>query len=482
MSELDSKKSKAIKGVSWSAIEKFSVQGIQFIVSIILARLLSPSDFGIVAIVVVLSTIFQTINESGFNTALIHKLDRDELDYSTAFVTNLTIGLFSYILLFVTAPLIADFYDNKTLISVIRILSLNLIINSIGLVPIAIYTIRVDFKTQARASLAAVIISGLVGIGYAFHFRNVYAIVSQQLIFNVIYVTLMIVFARWKPSCKFSKKRFKDLFQYAYKLIAARVISVVFSDIYSLAIGKLYNSATLGCYNRAQSFQSVLSKNIINIVQRVSNPILCQEQNDYVQMKRTLLKFMSTTALIVYPMLTGLMVLSKPLVFVLLGSQWAFTSDLLLYSCPIGFFYLVSTFNRNIYNATGRTDLALKTEILKKTIFIVIFLLTMKYKIQILLIGLIIISIIEMLIDVYMAKKQIGITFIDEFKSLIGVLGASLIMCIFVIIPMLMISSSIIQLFVGFFVGIIVYVTICYLFNIANFKIEVNSYASKYRK
>ena len=136
----------------------------------------------------------------------------------------------------------------------------------------------------------------------------------------------------------------------------------------------------------------------------------------------------------------------------------------------------------NIYNATGRTDLALKTEILKKTIFIVIFLLTMKYKIQILLIGLIIISIIEMLIDVYMAKKQIGITFIDEFKSLIGVLGASLIMCIFVIIPMLMISSSIIQLFVGFFVGIIVYVTICYLFNIANFKIEVNSYASKYRK
>lgn len=482
MCEMNHKKEKAIKGVFWSSVEKFSVQGIQFIVSIILARLLTPSDFGIIAIVIVLSTIFQTINESGFNTALIHKLDRDELDYSTAFITNLTIGFTSYFLLFITAPFIANFYDNKNLIGVIRLLSLNLIINSVGLVPIAIYTIKVDFKTQARASLIAAIISGSVGIGCAVYLRNVYAIVLQQLSFSIVYVILMIIFSKWRPSFVFSGERFQGLFQYAYKLIAARVISVIFDDIYSLAIGKLYNPASLGCYNRAQSFQRFLSKNIINIVQRVSNPILCQEQNDYKQMKRTLLKFMSSTAFIVYPLLSGLMVLSKPLVLVLLGEKWAFTSEMLLYSCPVGFFYLISTFNRNIYNATGRTDLALKTEILKKCIFIVIFFLTIKYEIQILLLGLIVISIIEMLIDIYMAKKQIGITMQEEFKSLIGIICASIIMSLAILLLINFFSSAMIQLISGFLIGVTIYCTICYLLNIANFKIEINKYVAKYSK
>ena len=160
MDEIGNKKQKAIKGVKWSAIERFSVQGVQFIVSIVLARLLTPDDFGIVAIVLVFSTIFQTINESGFNTALIHKLDRDDLDYSTAFTSNLVIGIISYFILFLCVPLLARFYENPAFVSVMRILSLNLIISAVGLVPTAMFTIRVDFKIQAKASLIAVVLSG----------------------------------------------------------------------------------------------------------------------------------------------------------------------------------------------------------------------------------------------------------------------------------------------------------------------------------
>lgn len=476
MSGHNNLKKKAVTGVVWSAIERFSVQGVQFIVSIVLARLLSPNDFGMVAIVLVFSTIFQTINEAGFNTALIHKQNRDELDYSTAFVTNLFIGICSYFILYFSAPWIAIFYEYEMLTVVMRILSLNLIVNAVGLIPVAIFTIRVDFKTQARASLVAAVLSGSIAILFAFMLRSVYAIVIQQLLYSVIYVSLMWILAKYKMSFGFSKDRFKKLFNFASKLIGARLISVVFDDIYSLAIGKLYTPAALGCYNRAQSFQQVLSKNIINIVQRVSVPMLCEVQYDNKQMKSVLLRFMGSTALIVYPMLAGLMVLSKPLILVLLGKKWVFASDMLLYACPVGFFYLISTFNRNIYNATGRTDLALKTEIVKKTIFILIFLLTMKYQIQVLLCGLIFISVIEMLIDVCMVKKQIGLSFFEELKVLLPILLASLLMTIIVYYFNQFISSNHMKLIIGFVVGLLSYSFMIFSFNISNCRKELFNY------
>lgn len=478
---MDSKK-KAVKGVFWSAIEKFAVQGVQFFVSIVLARLLTPNDFGLIAIVLVFSTIFQTINESGFNMALIHKQDRDDLDYSTAFVTNLVIGFISYSILFFIAPFIASFYANTTLIVVMRILSLTLLINAVSLVPRVTYTISVDFKTQAKASLIAAIVSGGVGIVSAYIMRNVFAIVIQQLTFCIVNSVLLIIYAKWLPSFRFSRERFDSLFAYSYKLIGARVISIIFDDIYSLAIGKLYTPASLGCYNRAQALQQVLSKNIINIVQRVSVPMLCQVQNDNNQMKQVLLKFLSSTALIVFPMLAGLMVLSYPLIIVLLGEKWSFTADILMFTCPIGFFFLISTFNRNIYNATGRTDLALKTELVKKCIYVLIFILTMRYEISILLWGLISISIIEMLIDTAMVKKQIRMTFFEEFKSIWGILFTTLCMSVIVYFVAQLFCSNLLKLIFGGGAGVVFYILTCYIFNIANARMEIMQIVKKSRK
>lgn len=459
---------KAMKGIAWSAIERFAVQGVQFIVSLILARILTPEDFGLVAIVIVFLQILQTINESGFNTALIYKLDRDDLDFSTAFVSNIIFGFVSASALFLLAPVIARFYDNESLIIVMRFLSLNLIINSFGLVPLAKFTINVDFKTLARASFSASIISGCIGIILAIIFRNVYALVFQSISYALFNVLLMSYFAKWVPSFSFSCTRFRMLFYYAYKLIIARVINVVFEDIYSLAIGKLYTPAVLGCYNRAMSFRQVLSKNIINIIQRVSIPLLCSEQNNYDRMKQILLKFIQNSALIVFPLLAGLMVLSRPLVLVLLGEKWIFVSSLLLLGCPCGFFYLMSTFNRNIFNATGRTDLALKSEIAKKIIFVLIFLFTMKFDITILLVGLIIISAIEMVIDMSLSKHQIGIHFCEQFKAISGVIFATAIMSGVTYITIYPILNNIVKLSIGFIIGLVSYIGTIYIFNIAN--------------
>lgn len=476
---MQNNKNKAAKGVAWSAIERFSVQGVQFLVSIVLARLLTPDDFGLIAIVLVFSVIFQTLNESGLNTALIHKLDRDDLDFSTAFYANIAIGIISYLLLFFASPFIASFYDSPQLVPVMRILSLDLVIKSLGLVQLAKYTIKVDFKTQARASLIAALISGTVGIITAYLTHSVYAIVAQQMTNNTVYVLLMWIFAKWKPMLAFSFERFKGLFSYAYKLILARLISVVFDDIYSLAIGKLYTPAVLGYYNRAMSFRSVLSRNLISIVQRVSIPMLCEAQKSNEKMQNVLLKFMSTTALLVYPLLAGLMVLSKPLVLVVLGEKWLETSTMLIYGCPVGFFYLISTFNRNVFNATGRTDWALKAEIIKKTIFIGIFLLTMHYQIKVLLVGLIIISVIEMLIDTAFSRKQIGISLFAQIKSLAGVLFATVIMSVAIIAFNTFVQNVYIQLIAGFVIGVIVYSVVCYLLNTCNFRNESRNIIKK---
>ena len=474
-------KSKALKGVLWSALERYSVQGIHFIVSIILARLLAPEDFGIIAIVMVFTTIFQTINEAGFSTALIHKQNRDELDYSTALITNISIGLVSYLIIFLTAPLIALYYEVPILTQVMRVLSLTLIINAFGIVQIAKFTINVDFKSLAKASLIASIISGVIGIFVAYKFRNVYGIVSQSLIYSIINVILMWIIAKWCPRTFFSFARFKNLFDYAYKLILARLINVIFDDIYALAIGKLYSSIQLGYYNRANSFRQVLSKDIINTIQRVSVPLLCEAQNNNERMTNVLIRFIHNTAAIVFPLLAGLMVLNKPFVSVLIGDKWLPAADVILLICPIGFFYLISTFNRNVFNATGRTDLALKAEVLKKVFFVFIFLLTFRYSMNILLLGLNVIAIFEMIYDTYFSRKQIGITLLQQLKALSSIITSSALMSfsILLINPFLSFNPYV-NLFVGLLVGIVVYGILAFAFNIANIRTMVIDYYHKY--
>lgn len=476
---MQNNKNKAVKGVAWSAIERFSVQGVQFVISVILARLLTPDDFGLVAIVLVFSTIFQAINESGFNTALVHKQDRDALDFSTAFITNLVIGIVSYCILFFLAPVISNFYENEGLINVMRLCSLSLIINAFGLIPLAIYTIRIDFKTQARASFAAAVTSGVLGIVAAYNMKNVYGIVVQHLTYNIVNVALMWILVKYRFSLKFSIKRFSSLWNYAYKLILARLINLVFDDIYSLAIGKLYTPAQLGFYNRANSFRQVSSKNIINIVQRVSVPMLCEKQNDNSAMVRVHLKFMKSTALWVYPIVMGLMTLSRPFIYVLLGEKWLPTADLLLLVCPIEFLYLISTFNRNIYNATGRTDWALQSEIVKKIFFVVIFLLTLNTSLKIFLSGLICISVLEMLYDTYFAKKQIGITLFEQLHAIFPIFAASCIMGVSILFVYVMTSNCYLQLMLGTTIGVLVYGLVCYCFNISDSRVLIKKTFSK---
>lgn len=463
---------RAIKGVTWSAIERFLTQGVQFVVSIILARLLQPSDFGLIALVLVVLNILQTINEVGFSTALMHKLNRDELDYSTTFFMNVFLGIVLYGVLFILAPYFATFFEQPQLTHLARLVGLNLIISSFIVVQRTKLFISVDFKTLAKASLIAAIISGIVGIYLAYKGFGIISLVYQSLLNNTINTLFIWFICSWRPNLQFSYNRFIRLFNFAYKLILARIINAIFQEAYSAVIGKVYSPAQLGFFNRANSFVQLSSNNITGIVQRVSTPILCEAQNDKQKMANILTKFITTTAFIVYPLLFGLFVLAEPIISVLITDKWLPASWILQVLCPVGLLYVISTFNRNIFNATGRTDWALKTEIIKKIMFVFVIVFAMFFGFFILVLSQVLIAIIEVLIDSFYTEKQIGLTLLQQALSVSGVFFASLTMAVMVWLSTYYVDQNIVKLLVGIPVGVITYLIICWLFDVIGIRTE----------
>jgi len=477
-----SNKKRAVKGVIWSGIERFSVQIVQFVITIILARILSPSDFGLLALVMVMINILQVFNEVGFGAALMQKLDRDELDFSTVFVFNMILGIVLYSLVYLCAPYIAFFFDNTELTLLIRLIGLNLIISSFIVVQRTRLWINVDFKTIAKASFVAVLISGIISIYLAITRWGVMALVIQSLVNNLVNTMLIWLLVKWKITLRFSYERFVGLFHYAYKLILARLVNSLFNEIYSIVIGKVYTPTQLGYFNRAKSFTELSSGNITSIVQKVSVPLLCEAQHDNKRMGEVLLKFIKNTAFIVYPLLCGLFVLAEPLIRVLLTDKWLSSVWILRVLCPIGMMYVISTFNMNVFNATGRTDWALKSEIFKKIIYIGIITIAVFFGFKVLIYSQLLIAVVELIISVYYTNKQIGLNLYSQLVSLGSIFFQSLIMAAFVWGITNTISDDYFKLLLGIITGVFSYSMFSYSFNTNNFRDVLKSTISKKEK
>jgi len=245
-------KKDTIKGVKWSAVEKFSVQGVTFLVGLVMARLLTPSDFGVIGMLSIFLAVSQTFIDSGFSNALIRKIDRTDMDCSTAFYFNVVIGITVYILLCLFSPYIADFYNMPILKNVTRVLALTLFLNSLTVVQVAILTIKVDFKSQARVSLASSIVSGFIGIYLAYKGWGVWALVYQQILRSFINVILLWASAKWIPLLAFSWVSFRDLFSYGSKLLLSGLLHTFYLNVTNLVIGKLYSPKDLGFFERGQ--------------------------------------------------------------------------------------------------------------------------------------------------------------------------------------------------------------------------------------
>lgn len=455
-----------VKGVFWSAIERFSVQGIQFVIQIILARLLMPSDFGTVAVILVLLNIFQTINESGFLVALINRIDRTEVDFSTVFFFNIIFGLILYIIVYLTAPLFASFFNQPNLIGITRIIGIHLIISSFSTVQTARLLIKIDFKTIAKASLVAVILSGGVGVFCAYQGLGILALVFQYLLNSFLNVILIWFYTKWKPKFAFSYSRFKLLFNFSYKILITRIIDVVYNSFYTVAIGKFYSVTELGYYNRALSFQILSSKNITDIIQRVSTPLLCELQNDHSRLKNALKGFIIYSSMIVFPAMIMLWIFAEPLISVALSDKWLPAANILQLLCPVGMLYVLNTFNRNVFSTIGRPGLLVKLEIVKKIIMTTVLVISIPFGLKAILVGQIIGSFFELTLNTYYTKKLINFGLKDQFHSIMGVLVVVFFTTPFLLVILHLKIENIYKLLLGFGLGSAISLGLFMLLNI----------------
>lgn len=444
---------KTVSGVFWSAIERFSLQGVQFIINIIMARLLLPSDYGIIGMLAVFLLISQTFIDGGFTNALIQRKDRTEIDYSTVFYFNIFVAFLFYILIFVSAPLIADFYNMPDLRDVARIISLSLIISSLSAVHKTKLTIDIDFKTQSKISLTAALISGVIGIWLAYENFGVWALVTQTLVNSILQTGLYYLFSHWFPLRIFSWVSFRILFSFGSKLLASSLIHTVYYNLYSIVIGKKFSAADLGYYTRAEQFAVFPSSNVNSIISRVTFPILSGIQDDDERLAFAYRKYIRLASFIIFPLMIGLAVLAKPLIILLLTEKWLGIVVLLQILCLDWMLDHLSIINLNLLYVKGRSDWALRLEVIKKTIATIILFASIPLGIVGMCWGRVLYSVIATYLNSYYTKSLIGLSLGTQIKDILPSLMIAVLMGIIVYGSTMLLSNAILQLLVGFIVG-----------------------------
>lgn len=458
-----------VQSVSWSAIERFSVQAIQFVISIILARLVAPAEFGLIAMLTIFIAVAQSFVDSGFSSALVQKRKRTEIDFSTVFYFNIAISILIYLILYLSAPYIALFYDEPLLNMLCKWMGLNIIIQGLSVVQIAQLTILLDFKTQAKASLISVFISGLLGVGLAYYEYGVWALLAQLLLYNILNTLLLWSFTKWIPQFIFSWRSLFTLFSFGSKLLLSGLLHTVYVNLYSLVIGRKYSASDVGYFNQANLSARFPSISLMAIISRALYPIQCEIQDDNELLSASFLKYLRMTSYIIFPIMIGLAVMAKSLIFVVLTDKWLPMSPLLSILCIAYMWVPIMMVNSQILNVKGRSDYFLKAEIIKKIIGIIIMSVTLQYGLTIICIGIILYSVLDMIIIIYYSKKVIDIGYYKQFLSVFPNILLSVFMAVIVLFSMSIISNVYLQIALGVPLGIGVYIALSKIFNVREY-------------
>lgn len=476
-------KSKAVSGVVWSFIEQFSGQIIQFAISIILARLLIPSDYGLIGMLGFFMAISGVFIDGGFGSALIQKKDRSDKDLNTVFYINMGISTICYIALAVFAPWIAEFYKQPQLIPIIRIYCLTLIIGSLSGINTTLLTINVDFKTKSKISLSSAVLSGIIGIACAYNGLGVWALVIQSLSSGIITLILNYYYVRWFPKLVFSIKSFKILFSYGSKLLVSSIIASTYANIYSLIIGKQFESSILGYFSRAQGFTNLTSNNINNIVSRVSFPILSKVQDDDSTLLRIYEKYIQMSSFIIFPVVLLLCGISRPLVISLLTEKWSPCIGLLQILCFTCLWNGIIDINLNLLKVKGRTDLVLKLEIIKKLIAFTILIVSVLFdNIYAICLGMALYSFIALYLNTFYSKKLFGLGFLRQSKLFSPYLFLSFIAMGVAFLISYLISSAILSLVISLIICPIIYLTGAKIFHLYALSESINIIKGTFQK
>lgn len=466
----ESLKSKTKKGLLWSSIERFGTQGVQFLFGIILARLLSPEDYGIIAMPMVFLAIAQCFIDSGFGNALIRKPELKEEDLSTAFYFNIAVGVVCYLLLFLTSPLIADFFNTPILSKILKVTALATLFNPLCTVQQTILTRRIDFKTQAIISVSSQLLTGVVGIFLALNNYGVWALVFQQVAGSTLRTILLWVLTKWYPKTRWSSESYHYLWGFGSKMLGVGLISTAYNNIFPLFIGKFYAPQELGNYSRAQQFADLPSINVTGILQRVTFPVLSTIQNDNDRLARNYRTILRLSAYCIFPCMIGLAAVADSFVLVLLGEKWVGCIIFVQFLCFERMLYPIHAINLNLLTVKGRTELFFKLEIIKKVICITMLCITIPFGIIYMLGGAIITSFLSLAVNTYYTGKMINCGFFVQLKDILPSFILSMIMLLIIRFMNMFIDNSLLHLILSILIGGLFYVSFSYVLKLSEFK------------
>lgn len=479
--QAESLKAKTVKGSFWSLADNILNTGIAFLVGLVLARLLTPHEYGLIGIIMIFVAVFNCIVDSGFSNALIRKKDATEVDYNTVFFTNLAVSIVLFVLMLFCAPAIGNFFGLSELVPLARVMSSIVLINAFALIQRTLLIKRVDFKTQTKISFIASISSGLVGIGMAISGLGVWALVGQQITRQLLNTVFLWIYAHWFPKIQFSVLSFKELFSFGWKLLVSSLIDTVWKEIYQVVIGKCYSSATLGQYSRAQQFASLPSSNLTSVVQRVTYPILSSIQEDRIRLKLAYKRVIKVTMLLTFSLMLGMAAVAKPMVIVLIGDQWLPSVPLLQLICFQMMLYPLHALNLNMLQVQGRSDLFLKLEIIKKIIAVGPILLGVFINIYWMLIGSVITGFIAYYLNAYYSGPYLKYSIWEQIRDILPSFGVAVVMAAIVYVLSFLPVSPFILLPLQIVVGGIIVWTLCSIFKLEEF-IELKNILFSYIK
>ncbi len=463
MIESSNLKGAAAKGLFWSAMDRFGGQGIQFVFGILITRILLPADYGLVGMILIFWAVGQTLVDSGFGSALIWKKNPTSADYSTVFYFNISISIVLYLVFYLLAPLIAGFYNEPALIGLTRVLCLNFILLSFGLIQQVVLQKKVDFKLMSFVNVASSLVAGIAALYMALKGFGPWAIVVQILAKSFVTSMLLWIFNRWRPVFIFNWLSLKELFGYGSKLTAAGLIYTIFQYLYFNIIGKLFPVAALGFYTRASQLQDFPVKTLGSVFNRVAFPVFSAIQDDNERLKNAVRKTLRTMVFFNFPMLLGLVAVADPLIEVVLTEKWLPASGYFKLLCLIGLFYSFQVVNGEILKTKGRLDWVLKLEIISKSVMIIGILITWRWGITAIILGQMFTALISVLIGSYYVWKSIGYSLWQQIKDVFVYFALAGTMYLLVIFISRFIENSLFSLLAMSTSGVVFYFTAAWI-------------------
>ena len=415
----------------WNAIENVSRMGIQFIIGVILARLLNASDYGILGIISVFIAISQTLIDAGFSNALIQKKECNKEDYSTVFWINISIALLVFLILYIAAPWVSLFYESEVLMAILRVMGLSMVIQSLYTVHKVKLTKDLKFKTLAYIAFLSSILSGFIAIICAYMGWGVWALATQTILAILMQGVFIVYFSHWKPLLLFSKDSFKQLFNFGSKLLVSNLLYTVFNNIYNLVIGKVFQPVTLGYFTRADGYAKLVPNNVSGILQNIMLPVLSKQQDDDEGLKRIYTKFVKLTSFFIYPMSLLFCVLAKPMIILMLTDKWANTIPFLQVLCIASLFDHLISINNNYLMVKGKSDYILRLSASSKVFLILVLVASFRFGIIAVAWSKFVYYIITFFISSYYLKKSMNIGMLHVLKCTSPIFLASALVALF---------------------------------------------------